>query len=323
MVWIKSIVARAASAPQQRLLALALLLLLAVGLIVRLTLASMMPHPGGSDFAFYYTVAENLVDGRGFQVDYIWNYLSAPETITHSSNDYWMPLTSLLISLPMSVLGKTIFVALLPSILTGLVLAVATYYLGKNYSDSNLVGLAAAFLTLFTPPLFHYSLRTDSTVYYALLCLSSLCLMTKGRDDPAFFLLAAACVGLAHLTRQDGVLLVVVLLAAILLAPLNRRAKFAYMLLSVVLYALILAPLLVSNYRSFGRLLPPGPAKTMYLQEYEDLYSYSKDLSLETFLDWGVDEIILSRMNALLTNAKTIYLHLGQAMSVLAVVGIG
>ncbi len=103
-------------------------IVLATAIIGRLMLASAAQHPGHGDHAFYYTVAENLADGRGLVIDYIWNYLSGVETISHYSNDYWMPLTSLIISLSLLVLGKSLFAALLPSILVGVALAVVTYH---------------------------------------------------------------------------------------------------------------------------------------------------------------------------------------------------
>ncbi|MBD2104606.1 hypothetical protein [Leptolyngbya sp. FACHB-261] len=86
-----------------------------VALLSRLMFVGLLHHPRHGDRAFYYTVAENLVDGRGFEVDYIWNYLSNPERLPHSSNDFWMPMTAVIISLSMFVFGKSLPAALLPS----------------------------------------------------------------------------------------------------------------------------------------------------------------------------------------------------------------
>ena len=73
---------------------LLLAILFGLALIPRLFFALSARHPGHGDFAYYYSLAENLAEGRGFQIDYIWNYLNPPETISHPSNDYWMPFTS-------------------------------------------------------------------------------------------------------------------------------------------------------------------------------------------------------------------------------------
>jgi hypothetical protein len=129
---------------------------LSIAFVVRLIYASMAQHPGHGDYAFYYTVAENIIDGRSFQIDYIWNYLGSPESITHSSNDYWMPLTLIIISLSLFIFGNSLFAALLPSIFAGLLLSVLVYFLSKIYSDSPFVALSSSSLILFLPSLFRY-----------------------------------------------------------------------------------------------------------------------------------------------------------------------
>jgi len=56
------------------------LITLTVAFIFRLVFASMAQYPGHGDYAFYYTVAENIADGKGFQTDYIWvQLLLSPE----------------------------------------------------------------------------------------------------------------------------------------------------------------------------------------------------------------------------------------------------
>lgn len=298
------------------------MLVLEAALLSRLILASLVQHPGHGDHAFYYTVAENLVDGRGLQIDYIWNYLSAPETITHSSNDYWMPLTSMIIGVSLFVFGKSLFAALLPSILSGLVLFVLVYFFSKIYSNSRFVAFCSASLILFVPSLFIYSLSTDSTIYYALFVSSSLFFMIRGWTHPNFFLLSAGCAGLAHLTRQDGILLVPTLLVVILLSPHRREKKSIYLLLMLALYLLVLSPLIIDNYKTFGLPFPPGPSKTMFLTEYEDLYSYSKELSLGTYLDWGIPNILWSKIETGVSNAWTLYEFFGDFLAVFAILGM-
>ena len=140
-----------------------------VAFLIRLIFANKAQFPGHGDNAFYYTVAENIFDGRGFTIDYIWNYLNRPEAITHYSNDYWMPLTSVIISLSLFIFGKSLFAALLPSIFAGLALSLLTYFVSKIYSDSHFVALCSSGLILFVPVLFKYSLLTDSAIFYALL----------------------------------------------------------------------------------------------------------------------------------------------------------
>jgi len=53
-------------------------------------LRSRTSHHG--DIAFYYTLARNLAQGRGFVIDYIWNFWNHPPA-SHLQHDWWMPLT--------------------------------------------------------------------------------------------------------------------------------------------------------------------------------------------------------------------------------------
>jgi hypothetical protein len=146
--------------------------------------------------------------------------------------------------------------------------------------------------------------------------------MIKGGAKPAFFLLAAACASLAHLTRQDGVLLIPVLLGAILLSPHPRTTKVKYSVLGLGLYFIILSPLMMTNYRAFGTLLPPGPSKAMFFTEFEDLYSYSKELTLHSYLEWGVVNIVKSKMEMVLFCVQVLYYALGSFMSIFALIGV-
>lgn len=92
------------------------ILLLVAGLLVRLGLASLAEHPGLFDPNHYYNLARNLAEGRGFVVDYIWQYHQKPAGVTHPV-DYWMPLAALWPALSMRVLGMGLLPALLPNIL--------------------------------------------------------------------------------------------------------------------------------------------------------------------------------------------------------------
>src|SRR3990172_3780899 len=59
--------------------------------------ALLFTQPGYMDAYYYHHVAWNVATGRGLVEDYVWNYLPPPETVSHPSNLYWMPLTSLAI----------------------------------------------------------------------------------------------------------------------------------------------------------------------------------------------------------------------------------
>jgi 4-amino-4-deoxy-L-arabinose transferase-like glycosyltransferase len=299
-----------------------LLLLLEIALLFRLLFATWVENPGIADPAHYYTVAGNLVDGRGFQVDYIWNYLSKPAAITHPSNDYWGPLTSLFISLPLLLFGKSLLAALVPALLFGVALAVLTNFLSKAYSDSQFSAWYAAGLVFLVPLLFLFSLRTDTPIYYAFFVTLALFAMVKGLANPRFFILAAVATALAHLTRMDGVLLVPVLLIMILLSQHSRKAKLACLLLALLLYLLILSPWLIDNYLTLGSPLPPDPQKMAYLTDYREIALYSEDVSLQRYLNWGLGNILESKARIAGYVFSTFYESLGPVLLIFALVGI-
>ena len=79
------------SGEDKRWLALGALALV-VGVALRLQLATASQTPGHGDSAFYYTVAKNIVDGRGLVVDYVVYFFAGLVPITHYAGDFWNPL---------------------------------------------------------------------------------------------------------------------------------------------------------------------------------------------------------------------------------------
>ncbi|UCE01469.1 MAG: glycosyltransferase family 39 protein [Candidatus Latescibacterota bacterium] len=289
------------------------LAIVAIALLLRLVIASGARNPGHADPAYYTTVAENLVDGRGFVIDYIWHFLARPNALTHYSNDYWMPLPSVFIASSFILFGRSTFAAVLPSVLFVLALFPLTYRVGRAYARSRFVALSAASLVLFLPALFEHSLVSDSTAYYVVFAVASLLCMILAAENVRFLLLASLFAALAHLTRQDGILLLVTLVIAVVASPkLPRdRHRILWLVLVFAVYVATLSPLLVSNYRAFGSPLPAGPGKTPFLTAYEDLYSYSKELSLGAYLDWGTTQIVASKLDRAARCATEVFNLLG------------
>lgn len=305
------------------LLAIVLFMTLGIALLLRLRLALLIQFPGHGDYAFYFTVAKNLANGRGLQIDYVWHYLNGLPPLPHYSNDFWMPLTSILAGISMMLGGKSLFAAVLPSILAAIALAGTTYLTSKTFSDSELAAWVSAGVILFLPLLFKYSLLTDSAIFYALWSSTSLLCILRGMRQPRFFLLAAFLIGVAHLTRQDGLLLLAPLSITLLFAPMAWKSKFQYGLLCLGIYGLVLSPLLVTNLRELGRVLPAGPSKTMFMTTYEDFYTYRRTLSLQTYLEWGINNILAFKLEVAAYNVRVILDSLGWPLALLAAAGIG
>jgi hypothetical protein len=133
---------------------------------------------------------------------------------------------------------------------------------------------------------------------------------------PAWFALSGLCAGLAHLARADGILLLVTALLAGLietlrhLARVDRRRQAAplawRLLLLVACYLLVMAPWYARNVRVVGRPLSTTGLRTLWLTEYDDLYSYGKPLTWSSYLAWGWGNIVRSKLRALWLNAQTL-----------------
>jgi hypothetical protein len=299
-----------------------IILVLLIAFVLRLGLALSVTHPGHGDFAFYTTLAENIAAGRGFVIDYIWHYLTKTTSITHGATDFWMPMASIIISGFMILFGKSLLMALLPSILFGLGLSVLVYLWSRYFSESEFVSLAAAGLALFLPMLFTFSLLTDSTIYYVFFVTACFLFLAKAQAKSSYFLLAAVFAGLSHLTRQDGLFLVPVILLMILLSSLKWPKKVWLVVGAIVIYLAILSPIWITNLQIYGQPLPPGPNKTMFIIAPEDVNSYARVFNWQTYSAWGLGNIIRAKIQTGLNNIKTLYDTAGSLVLILSLVGL-
>ena len=257
---------------------------LLLGVLLRLQLAQFARTPGHGDSAFYYTVATNLVDGRGLVVDYVVYFFNGLVPLTHYSADFWHPLASILLSLPMAWLGKSVFSALLASIAAGLVPALVAYAAGRHFSLSAGGAALAGLLTFFAPYQIWVSVTTEANIFFGAFGALALYLSMRGLEKGPYFLLAGMCSGLAHLTRQDGILVLLAIEAAILLVLRQpARMRIALGVGALAIHLLVLSPLMIRNYSVFHRVFPNGPSSTMFLTSYEDFHAYGKPLTWESY----------------------------------------
>lgn len=295
-----------------------------VALGVRALLALPQQQPHYFDAYYYYNVAENLQRGRGFVVDFIWNYLDRPEAVTHPSNLYWMPLSSVLASLPMKAFGVSYRAAQLPFVLLSSLPPVLAYAISWRANSRRDYAWLAAILTAFAPFYLKYWASPDNfapfavTACLSLLAMSLLWTEKKGR----YALLAGGMLGLSHLARADGILLWVPLaaaLAAIILQERRRRPEphppgvsptptpvVLWIGLALGGYLVVMAPWFWRNWMVTGAPLSSAGTKTIFQRTYADLFGYSADLNLESYLAWGWDEILRSKASAALHNLVVI-----------------
>jgi 4-amino-4-deoxy-L-arabinose transferase-like glycosyltransferase len=296
---------------------------LTAGLILRLSLAGVAKTPGTSDPAFYFTVARNIAEGRGLVVDYVLFYFNGLVPVTHYSNDYWLPLASILLSLPMLVFGKTVSSALLASLLAGMVPPFVAYLAARQYFGSVALAALTGTLAFFVPLQISTSVSTDSITFFGAFGSSAILLAILGSQTSRYFLIAALCTGLAQLTRQDGALLLLAVLAALALSKNNAGAKLFLAVLVVGIHLAVVSPLLIRNYAETHALLPSGLSKTMFLSKYEDMYSYGKEFNWQSYrAELGIKKIVLNKFYIAGVNLTQAATFLDPVLAVLALLGV-
>ena len=288
------------------------IMVFALALVIRVAAALPQTQPGYMD-AYYYTVgAQQLAEGRGFTEPFIWNYLDDPQALPRPSHQYWMPLPSILAALSMRVFGVNFRAAQAPFVLLSALLPVIAYAIAWQISARRRHAWAAALFALFSGFFVPFWSLPETFAPFAV--FGTLSLWAAGRGGRWGFV-AGVCAGLAHLTRADGMLL---LLPALLLVWARPRAApdksdsraagrvIVWTALIFLGYVVVMAPWLIHNWVTTGRLLSIAGTQTLFLTHYDDLYSFGKVLDLPTYLGWGVGNIVRSKLDALWTNLLTL-----------------
>jgi hypothetical protein len=290
-------------------------LLISLSLIVRLAVAMLILRPGYMDVAYYAAGAVRLAQGGGFAEPFLWNYLDDPAGLPHPGFLYWMPLPSL-IAVPFAALFPGSFFALqFPFAFLSALLPLLAYGVAWDVTNQRRPAWLAALVTLFSGFFFPYWSLPETFAPFAL--FGGLALWLAGRWglrerrgiwEAGYWLLIGVLAGLAHLTRADGILILPVVALTPLIyiksyrAPQSNRLIVGYWLSILLGYLAAMAPWFVRNLSATGTLFSSAGTKTIWLREYDDLYCYGCDLSLRSYLAWGWDNILSSKLSAMWIN---------------------
>jgi len=304
---------------------LALIALGALGL--RLGLALLVTHPGIGDPTHYYNLGRELAAGRGFVIDYIWQYNDPPDDITHP-DDHWMPLAGVLAAGGLALASGSAFAALLPFILLGTLLVPLAYDAARQLEVGAGGSLFAAAAAAVLPELVLNSLRTDTTIPNAALVTTAVLLFNRGlrTGGLAAFAGSGLTAGLAYLTRSESTLL----LAALAGAPLLRarwgslpRQRWAGALLVPLVALLTAAPWLARNAQTLGYLTARETQYMYFFADQRDHYAYGQTFTLETLLARQTPaQIAGKRLFELAAGAKMMYNALDVFLPVAVIGGL-
>jgi hypothetical protein len=277
-------------------------------------------------------------------VDFIWNYLDPPSEVTHASNLYWTPLSSVLAWASFSVFGASYRAAQIPFILLSSVPPVLAYCVSHHVWGKREHAWLAAILTAFAPFYLKYWASPDSFAPFAVtagLSLVTMYLLERKRQR-RYAVYTGLLIGASHLSRADGVLLwvafVIVLFAALLHGGHTSSAESGkpaansgrvtlescvqWLVLAVIGYLAVMTPWFYRNWRLIGAPLSSAGAKTVFLRSYADLFSYSAELTWRSYLDWGWPSILRSKATAAFHNLAVLAGALQFHLAPMALIGL-
>ncbi|MFN8622004.1 MAG: glycosyltransferase family 39 protein [Chloroflexota bacterium] len=286
-----------------------LLFLLAFG--VRLLTAAILPDPAYPDSFYYVNVAHQLAAGHGLTVDYLWNFVEVggrlPDvaTLPIPSNAHWMPL-AVLVQVPFIwLLGPTALASGLPFWITGSLVAPVTYWIAKDAGLARWQAAAAGVLVAVPGAVTPFLAQPDNFALFMLLGALTLWACARGmRGDRRAFAAGGLLVGLAFLSRNDGVLLGVPFALAFLVElvrrPAERRIGWRAALLCAGGFLLVASPWLVRQLSVFGSISPSAAnGRILWITDYRQLYSIASETTLGSFLAQGIGPLLMSRVQGL------------------------
>lgn len=293
-------VARARSHADRWLLLL--IFLLAVG--VRTAAASQLAAPAGFDAQYYFMVARNLAAGRGLVVDAIWQFLDQPRGLPHPAGGIWLPLTSL-VQAVFLLLSSTYRAAQIPQVLSSSVLVVLACLYARQLTGRLLDGLVAAGLVLFGGgAVMATHVDVDCYATFALTAGLALYAMSLGWSNSRWLMASGLFIGLAALTRNDGLLLLLVFgLYALWMYRCGRSVSRQELVGAISAFVVVCAPWWVRNWLTFGRISPVPPLYPALLREYAEFFTLEPHFTWQHLLSAGWHPLAASRLRALVMNA--------------------
>jgi len=283
-----------------------LLAIFLIALLARIAVAALQAHPGYMDAYYYVVGAQRLAGGFGFTEPYVWNYLDDPMSLPHPSHLYWMPLPSILGALSMAIFGSNYRATQVPFALLASIVPLIAYTIAwRATSRRRRPAWIAALLAIFSGFYVPFWGVPESFAPYAVFGSLALLLAGIGRSKQTLFA-AGVCAGLGHLTRADGLLLLAPML---LLASMQRMkdegggVKLFFSLqpsaFSLLGYLVVMLPWFARNVAVVGAPILPAGTQSLWLCDYDELFSFGVRLDVNHWLACGVDQIVAAKVRGL------------------------
>ncbi len=280
------------------------------GVIAFIITMGIVRAPAFTDAYYHFNAANRIVTGLGFTDAYVWTYIGAVSPLPMPSHLYWMPMTSTLAALGMAVFNAPdqYWAAQVPLAILLWFTAGAAFWLGRRWGGTERHAWAAGLLTLFSPFFIRFWGATDTFAPYAAWGSACLLMMGMAMTQPRVWRwgVVGALAGLAHLTRADGVLLLMIAVGFAVIARLPFRLRAAHVVALIVAYSAMMTPFFARNLAAIGTPLPLGGTQAIWFDEYNDIFNFPPDSSPQTLFVKGLDSFIASRREAFANNAATL-----------------
>lgn len=287
------------------------LLIALIGLLLQGVWALQMEMPSYMDAYYYTTNGQRLAEGFGFTEEIVWQYLDQPQGLPAPSHTYWMPLPSIVAAAGYTIFGGFRGAQFFFWLLAGL-LPLLTYAVSLQFTGARWQVWAAC---LFTATGGYYSRFLNQPSTFALFAwMGGVCLLFLAwgcvRQKWYWWLLAGITAGLAHLTRADGVLLLVAggwvwlfFVRDWWRARKETAVPWHTPLLAIGLlvagYLLVMTGWFIHSWLVTGRPLSAAGTQTVFLTTYDDIFAYGRYFDLAHYLSWGWGNIIQSKLTGL------------------------
>jgi len=213
------------------------------------------------DTKHYDSVAQNLIRGEGFRLDYKF----------FNSYDYNLePMYPLFLAANYAVFGRVFFAVRLVQAVLGAFLCVLIFWIGR-YVFGKWPGIIAAAICAVYPHLIFISgLLYPEQLFTVLIALGVLFLIKFQNHQQMWYVVwASLCFGVACLTK--GVLLAFLPVMSLWLLWANRKSGWRYQIKTVTIVFVVvvatLTPWTIRNYRVVGQLTPVRAHTNVILDE--------------------------------------------------------
>ncbi|MEA2025722.1 MAG: hypothetical protein U9O18_03425 [Chloroflexota bacterium] len=289
-----------------------------LALAIRLIVANELPFPTAEPSAYYVGVAQNLVAGSGLVSDGVWSYATPPLEVPKPAFELWLPMSTFVSALAMSVLGSTFWAAQVGGALLGAAVAPLAWAVGREAARTEgldarrggVVAITSGLLAAVLSPLVLGSVVPDSYIPFTVFMLAGALLVPRVIGvrgglavEPAAPSVIAGlglgiAMGLAYLSRQEviwlGLTFVLMLAWALRAHTPGTRLREAVLRLWPVFAGglVVVVPWLLRNWVELGSPFPGQAVENMFLVENEDIFAFSDHPGATTYFDQGLATVL-------------------------------